>query len=99
MNYRLEAGIRRVRLAITSHDFQYESCKPVIYLFHGGGAQINWNGPILISMGFNLCVSVFSPDSIDVYRPRGICRVFFGILSLSLCSISFTVVGFWKLHF
>ena len=48
--------------AITSHDFQYDSCKPVIYLFHGGGAQINWNGPIVISKGFNLCVSVFSPD-------------------------------------
>ena len=25
-----------------------------------------------------------------------LCRVFFGILSLFLCSISFTVVGFWK---
>ena len=25
-----------------------------------------------------------------------LCRVFFGILSLSLCSISLTVVGFWK---
>ena len=43
-----------------TNDLQYESYtyKPVIYLFHGSGAQINWNGPMLISKGFDLCVSV-----------------------------------------
>ena len=88
-------GVRRVRLAITSHDFQSQSCKPEIYLLHVGGARIICNGIILISKGFNLSVSVFNQGSIDVYRPRGTLSSFLWN-SLSLCSISFIVVGFWK---
>ena len=52
--YQEFAAYLRMELAISFHDFQYESCKPVIYLFHGSGAQIIWNRLMLISKGFNL---------------------------------------------
>lgn len=81
-------GVRPIRLAIISHDFQCESCKPEIYLFHVGGAQIIYKGIILISKGFNLCVSVFNQGSIDVYRPRGT------LSSLFWNSISFSLLDF-----
>ena len=53
---RNDHGTKRpdTELAISCHDLQYESCKPVIYLFHGSGPQIICNRLMLISKGFNL---------------------------------------------
>ena len=85
-------GVRRVRLAIASHDFQSQSCKPEIYLFHVGGARIICNGIILISKGFNLSVSVFNQGSIDVYRPRGTLSSFLWN-SISFSSLDFVHCG------
>ena len=66
--YGYEYGLPSPLMTSSHERSSHESCKPVIYLFHGGGAQINWSGPILISnQSINLCVSVFSPGSIDVY--------------------------------